>query len=155
MIILKNSIENSESTRKKVTSRGNNYNIKKCDVCNQFFDNSKKEIVYFFGCGHQSHERCCYKKKLNNSKNIIIIENEDNFIPECEVCRKNRIEDENKNEDEYENFILNEDKEASENINVNKDNIKMNAFKFGNKENKFKKLNKYDKKYQNEASIFY
>ena len=155
MIILKNSIENSESTRKKVTSRGNNYNIKKCDVCNQFFDNSKKEIVYFFGCGHQSHERCCYKKKLNNSKNIIIIENEDNFIPGCEVCRKNRIEDENKNEDEYENFILNEDKEASENINVNKDNIKMNAFKFGNKENKFKKLNKYDKKYQNEASIFY
>ena len=50
---------------------------------------------------------------------------------------------------------MNEDKEASENINVNKDNIKMNAFKFGNKENKFKKLNKYDKKYQNEASIFY
>ena len=63
MTILKTSIENAESTRKKVISKGNNYNIKKCDVCNQFFQNTKDEIVYFFGCGHQSHEKCCYKKK--------------------------------------------------------------------------------------------
>ena len=156
MIILKNSIENSESKRKEVTSKGNNYNIKKCDVCNKFFKNSRDEIVYFFGCGHQSHDKCCYKKKINYSKkNIIINEYDENFIPECEVCRKNRIEDENKYENEYENFILNEIKEASEKINANKNNIEMNAFKFGSKEDKLKKLNKYDKKYQNEASIFY
>ena len=73
MTILKTSIENAESTRKKVISKGNNYNIKKCDVCNQFFQNTKDEIVYFFGCGHQSHENCCYKKKINNNKNRIIL----------------------------------------------------------------------------------
>ena len=123
---------------------------------NKFFKNSRDEIVYFFGCGHQSHDKCCYKKKINYSKkNIIINEYDENFIPECEVCRKNRIEDENKYENEYENFILNEIKEASEKINANKNNIEMNAFKFGSKEDKLKKLNKYDKKYQNEASIFY
>ena len=152
--ILQNSIENSETKRKEVISKGNNYNIKKCDVCNKYFENSKNEIVYFFGCGHQSHEKCCHKKKINNNKNKIITnENEESFLPECEVCRKNRIE--NKNENEYENFLLNENRELTEDINLSKNNIKMKAFKFGNKTDKFKKLNKYDNKYQNEASIFY
>ena len=63
--ILRKSIDDSESSRKKVTSKGNSYNIKKCDVCYQFFRESKDEIVYFFGCGHQSHEKCCHKKKKN------------------------------------------------------------------------------------------
>ena len=126
MIILKNSIENSESKRKEVTSKGNNYNIKKWDVCNKLFKNNDK---------------CWYKKKINYSKkNIIINEYDENFIPECEVCRKNRIEDENKYENEYENFILNEIKEASEKINANKNNIEMNAFKFGSKEDNSPKI---------------
>ena len=157
--ILKKSIEESEIKRKKETSKGNNYNIKKCDVCNKLFQNSKDEIVYFFGCGHQSHENCCHKKKRNTNKNRIIMnnsyENEESFLPECEVCRKNRIENRNKNEDEYENFIMNEDRDFAEDIILNKDNIKVKAFKFGNKKDKFKKLNKYDNKYQNEDYIFY
>ena len=159
MIILKNSIENAESTRKKVTSKGNNYNIKKCDVCNKYFQNSRDEILYFFGCGHQSHEKCCYKKKINTNRNRIIInniyENEESYLPECEVCRKNRIENNDKIDDEYENFIMNEDREIAENVILTKENIKMKAFKFGNKKDKFKKIDKYDAKYQNEVSIFY
>ena len=157
--ILKKSIEESELKRKEVISKGNNYNIKKCDVCNKLFQNSKDEIVYFFGCGHQSHEKCCYKKKINSNRNRIIMnnsyENEESFLPECEVCRKNRIENGNRNENEFENFIMNEDRNFAEDIILNKDNIKIKAFKFGNKKDKFKKLNKYDNKYQNEASIFY
>ena len=158
MAILKNSIENAESIRKKVTSKGNNYNIKKCDVCSQFFQNTKDEIVYFFGCGHQSHEKCCYKKKINSNKNRIILnkkeENDESFLPECEVCRKNKIENRANRDDYYEEFILNEDKEVTDNIIISKENIKMKAFKFGNKKDKFKKLEKYDMKYQNEVSIF-
>ena len=73
---------------------------------------------------------------------------------ECEVCRKNKINEDNKDEDEYENFILNEDREIADNVILNKNNIKMKAFKFGNKKDKFKKLDKYDMKYQNETSIF-
>ena len=158
MAILKNSIENAESIRKKVTSKGNNYNIKKCDVCSQFFQNTKDEIVYFFGCGHQSHEKCCYKKKINSNKNRIILnkkeENDESFLPECEVCRKNKIENRANRDDDYEEFILNENREVTDNIIISKENIKMKAFKFGNKKDKFKKLEKYDMKYQNEVSIF-
>ena len=157
MTILKNSIENAESIRKKVISKGNNYNIKKCDVCSQFFQNTKDEIVYFFGCGHQSHEKCCYKKKINNNKNRIILhkrdENEESFLPECEVCRKNKIENKNKMEDDYDEFIMSEDREEAD-IIISKENNKMKAFKFGNKKDKLKKLDKYDTKYQNEVSIF-
>ena len=157
MTILKTSIENAESTRKKVISKGNNYNIKKCDVCNQFFQNTKDEIVYFFGCGHQSHEKCCYKKKINNNKNRIILhkkeENEESFLPRCEVCRKNKIENRNKMENDFEEFIMSEDREDTD-IVISKENIKMKAFKFGNKKDKLKKLDKYDMKYQNEVSIF-
>ena len=155
--ILRKSIDDSESSRKKVTSKGNSYNIKKCDVCYQFFRESKDEIVYFFGCGHQSHEKCCHKKKKNINKNRIILNEENDegdYIVECEVCRKNKINEDNKDEDEYENFILNEDREIADNVILNKNNIKMKAFKFGNKKDKFKKLDKYDMKYQNETSIF-
>ena len=123
----------------------------------QFFRESKDEIVYFFGCGHQSHEKCCHKKKKNINKNRIILNEENDegdYIVECEVCRKNKINEDNKDEDEYENFILNEDREIADNVILNKNNIKMKAFKFGNKKDKFKKLDKYDMKYQNETSIF-
>lgn len=158
MIILKNSIENAESIRKQVTSKGNNYNIKKCDVCNQFFKNTKDEIVYFFGCGHQSHENCCHKKKINSNRNRIIInnelDNEDSFVPECEVCRKNKIENENKREDEYEDFIMSEDREFAESIIMSRQSVKLKAFKFGNKKDKFRKIEKYDMKYQNDILIF-
>ena len=160
MAILKDSIDNSESNRKKVTAKGNNYNYKKCDVCNKNFENSKEEIIYCFGCGHQSHERCCHKKKKNeNKKNKInIIEEEEEFIPECEVCRKNKIETENKSkwDEEVENIrninVINEEKEENENDSPS-DKIK--SFKFGNKKDKFKKIAKYDKHYQNEISMFF
>ena len=56
-------------------------------------------------------------------------------------------------EDDYEEFIMSEDREDTD-IIISKENIKMKAFKFGNKKDKFKKLEKYDIKYQNEVSIF-
>jgi hypothetical protein len=49
---------------------------------------------------------------------------------------------------------LSEDREVTDNIVISKENIKIKAFKFGNKKDKFKKLEKYDMKYQNEVSIF-
>ena len=160
-IILKDSIENSESVRKKVTSRGNNYDYKKCDVCRKNYRNSKEEIIYLFGCGHQSHEKCCYKRKLNNdNKNIIFDgEEEESFLPECELCRRNKIEKKNniKYESEDENIkkiqnVINEDMEE---IKTNQPSDKKKEFKFGNKKDKLKKIAKYDKSYQNEISMFY
>ena len=162
MVILKDAIENSESKRKKVTSKGNNYNYKKCDVCRKPFENSRNEIIYCFGCGHQSHENCCFKKKIHENKNKINInndeENEEDFIPECELCKRNKIGIENKNkwdeeeEDKNVQNILDEDMEEIK--NDSKTN-KIKSFKFGNKKDKFKKLDKYEKHYLNEVSMFY
>ena len=159
--ILKDSIENSESKRKKVTSKGHNYFYKKCDVCNKFYINSRAEIIYCFGCGHQSHEKCCHRKFLKNeNENKIILnddEEEENFIPECEFCRKNKIEKRNKWADEDENVknvqdVIEEDAEQNK-VNLPADKTK--SFKFGNKKDKMKKIEKYDKVYQNEVSMFY
>ena len=160
-IILKDSIENSESVRKKVTSRGNNYDYKKCDVCRKNYQNSKEEIIYLFGCGHQSHEKCCYKRKLNNDNNNIILdgEEEESFLPECELCRRNKIEKKNNTKWEYEDEniksvqnVINED---MEDIKTKQPSDKKKEFKFGNKKDKLKKIAKYDKNYQNEISMFY
>ena len=158
--ILKDSIENSESKRKKVTSKGHNYFYKKCDVCNKLYINSRTEIIYCFGCGHQSHEKCCHRKFLKNENENRIInddEEEENFIPECEVCRKNKIENRNKWADEDENIknvqdVIEEDTEQNK---VNAPSDKSKTFKFGNKKDKLKKIERYDKSYQNEVSMFY
>ena len=48
-----------ENDRRKITLKGNSYNYKKCDVCHEYFEDSKNEIVLYFGCGHQSHKACC------------------------------------------------------------------------------------------------
>ena len=163
IVILKDSIEESESKRKKITSKGNNYNFQKCDVCKKYFENSSDEVIYCFGCGHQSHEKCCYKKKLineNENVNKIILnekEEEGNFRLECEVCRKNRIEKRNKWEENEVNFsnvqeIIEED--ANEN-KIEEPSPKMKSFKFGNRTEKFRKIDKYDQKYDNEVSMFY
>ena len=161
MVILKDSIENSESKRKKVIAKGNNYNCKKCDVCGKIFINSREEIIYCFGCGHQSHERCIYKKKFNNeNENKIIVnkEEDENYMPECEVCRKNKIETENKSkwEDDDEDIknvqqVIDED---TEHFKTGKSSDKSKSFKFGNKRDKLRKIAKYDNNYQNEVSMF-
>ena len=39
---------------------------------------------------------------------------------------------------------MNEDKEINDDIVINNERIKMKAFKFENKKDKFKKLDKYD-----------
>ena len=161
MVILKDSIENSESKRKKVTAKGNNYNCKKCDVCGKSFINSREEIIYCFGCGHQSHENCVYKKKLNNeNENRIIINNneeEENYLAECEVCRKNKIETENKSIWEAENEDI---KNVQQVIDEEGEQIKTitpsdKSFKFGSKRDKLRKIAKYDSIYQNEVSMFF
>ena len=161
--ILKDSIEESESKRKKITSKGNNYNFKKCDVCKKYFQNSVDEIIYCFGCGHQSHEKCCHKKKIKNENenlNRIILneedEREDNYILECEVCEKNRIENRNKwEENEVSLNNVQEIIENDTNENQIEDSAKIKSFKFGKKGDKFKKIDRYDQKYDNEVSMFY
>ena len=161
MAILKDSIENSESKRKKVTSKGNNYNYKNCDVCNKHFVNSREEIIYCFGCGHQSHEKCSYKKKIKNEKDNRIILNEAddeyNCIIECEVCRKNKIENRNKYENEEENLknVEKDKDEDEETIKFKSPSDKSKSFKFGNKREKLKKIDRYDNNYQNEVSMFF
>ena len=162
MAILRDSIENSESKRKKVTSKGNNYNYKRCDVCNKLYENSKEEVIYCFGCGHQSHEKCCHKKKLKNEKENRITLNEEeedelNYIIECEVCRKNKIENRNKWENEDENLgdIEKIKDEETEGIKIEAPSNKVKSFKFGNKRDKLKKIDRYDRSYQNEVSMFF
>ena len=160
--ILKDSIDNSESERKKKILKGNNYEYKKCDVCKKNYN--KDEKILLFGCGHQSHEECCYKRKLkDNSKNknkiIISDEEEEKCVNECEICRKNKIEKKRKLDMENENNknaqnqnVINE--ETNEIIDKSPlDNKK--AFKLINKKEKFRKLAKYDKNYKDITSMFY
>ena len=78
------------------------------------FENSKNEIMLCFGCGHQSHKKCCYKRKLKKEEIINGIE----FAEECMICHQKEIEneDEDKTEKEKE-FELNDikDLEGKEN----------------------------------------
>lgn len=154
MIILKRAINNSENERKKVTLKGNNYNYTKCDVCHEYFENSKTEVVLCFGCGHQSHKSCCYKKKLNNDEEEL---NDRNFKPECLICYQNEIENENvegKGDDnrgqEKENIL-----EEINELRASKIKEKSKKFRFGNKNEKLKKMMRYDKMYENEMTMFY
>ena len=162
MDILKDSIINSELQRKKSTSKGNNYNYKKCDVCEKNFENSPTEIIYCFGCGHQSHEKCAYIRKIkeDHNKNVINtgkIEDNPNFRPECVICHRNRITQMNEweNIDEETNIVqqIKDDEEEQNKIRTADNKIK--TFKYGNKKNKLSKITKYDNNYENEVSIFY
>ena len=146
MTILKRAINNYENERKKVILKGNNYNYKKCDVCQGSFENSKNEIMLCFGCGHQSHKKCCYKRKLKKEEIINGIE----FAEECMICHQKEIEneDEDKTEKEKE-FELNDikDLEGKEN------EVKRKVIR--HKNDRFKRLNNYDKKFENEMAMFY
>ena len=100
------------------------------------------------------------KKKINENKinKINIDDDEEDFIPECEVCRKNKIEIENKSkwDEEEENVknVQNAIHDDMDKINISSPD-KVKSFKLGNKKDKFKKIAKYDKHYQNEISMFY
>ena len=153
MTILKRAINNSENERRKITLQGNNYNYKKCDVCNEFFEKSKNEIILCFGCGHQSHKACCYKKKLKKDE---ITNEEENFTQECLICHQNEIEEVESGEKsdakkEVEQVDIMED--LNEKKNKNKE--KQKRFRFGNKNEKFNKMMRYDKIYEEEMSMFY
>ena len=152
MTILKRAINNSENERKKVTLKGNNYNYTKCDVCHEYFENSKTEVVLCFGCGHQSHKSCCYKKKNNGEDES----NDENFKPECLICYQNEIENENTEG-------KGDDKKGQEKYNILEDinefraskiKEKSKKFRFGNKNEKLKKMMRYDKLYENEMTMF-
>ena len=153
MIILKRAINNSENERKKVTLKGNNYNYTKCDVCHEYFENSKTEVVLCFGCGHQSHKSCCYKKKINNGDDEL---NDENFKPECLICYQNEIENENtegkgddKKGQEKDNIL-----EDINEFRASKIKEKSKKFRFGNKNEKLRKMMRYDKLYENEMTMF-
>ena len=156
MTILKRAINNSENDRRKITLKGNNYNYKKCDVCHELFEDSKNEIVLYFGCGHQSHKSCCYKRKLKNDE---YSSNEDeNYAPECIICHQNEIENvdngekgEGKKEQGQE--IIKEDLDEIKNNKKNVDKTK--KFKFGNKAEKLKRITRYDKAFDEEMSMLY
>ena len=152
MTILKRAINNSENDRRKITLKGNNYNYKKCDVCNAYFEDSKNEIVLCFGCGHQSHKACCYKRKLKNEE---YNSNEDNYNPECLICHQNEIE----NVEEGEKGEVKKDQELIQEdlneIKKKKMNERAKKFKFGNKAEKFKRMSRYDKIYEDEMSMLY
>ena len=133
-VILKHSTIISEEERSLSSIRGNCYNNKLCDVCHKNFVKSKNEIISYFGCGHQSHEKCAF---CNNN------------FEECVICRREGIGDEidltsqifGKKEDKKEkeeNKINEKDKKAKKNKKV---------FMFGIREDKIKKLKDFDKKY--------
>ena len=146
MTILKRAINNYENERKKVILRGNNYNYKKCDVCQGSFENSKNEIMLCFGCGHQSHKKCCYKRKLKKEEIFNGIE----YAEECMICHQNELEneDEDKVEKEKELELIDiKDLEGKEN------EVKRKVIR--HKNDRMKKLNNYDKKFENEMAMFY
>ena len=153
MTILKRAINNSEIDRRKITLKGNSYNYKKCDVCHELFEDSKNEIVLCFGCGHQSHKACCFKRKLK--KEEVNTNDDENFKPECLICHQNeieKVENEDKNEPKKEkeqDYMIEKIKENKKDIN------KVKKFKFGNKIEKLKRMTKYDKIYEEEMSMLY
>ena len=152
MTILKRAINNSENDRRKITLKGNSYNYKKCDVCHEYFEDSKNEIVLYFGCGHQSHKACCYKRKLKKDE---ISSNEDNYNPECIICHQTEIEnveEGEKGEIKKEMELINEDLNE---INKKKIIDKSKKFKFGNKNEKLKRMTRYDKIYEDEIAMLY
>ena len=153
MTILKRAINNSENERRKITLKGNNYNYKKCDVCHEFFEDSKNEIVLCFGCGHQSHKACCYKRKLK--KDELSSFEDENYNPECIICYQNEIENVDNEEKEKKDKELDLIMEDLNEIKKNKKNNEKKKFKFGNKNDKFKKMSRYDKIYEDEMSMLY
>ena len=144
MTILKRAVNNYEKEREKVTIKGNNYNYKKCDVCQEFFDITNNEVMLCFGCGHQSHKKCCYKKKLN--KNEIIDGNE--FEEECMICHQNEIENEEEKMEKEREVVL---KDINDIANIENEQRKR---EFKNKNDKIKRLKRYDKIFDNQMSMF-
>ena len=144
MTILKRAVNNYEVERKKLILKGNNYNYKKCDVCQQSFENSKNEVMLCFGCGHQSHKKCCYLKKLNKDE----IEDGNEFAEECMICHQNEIENEEEKMEKEKELELKgiNDLENKENEDKRRE--------VRSKNDKIRRLNKYDKMFENEMAMF-
>ena len=161
IVILQDSIENSESKRKKATAKGSIFNYKKCDVCQKYYQNSPNEEINCFGCGHQSHKNCIFIKKEKEKKNKNVINTKkDNYESnrfECVICHKNRLDNMNawENAEEDEQIVQKISDEEEGNQIKDKSNNKTKYFKFGNKKNKLSKIDKYDDNYDNEVSMFY
>ena len=161
IIILQDSIENSESKRKKATARGSIFNYKKCDVCNKYYQNSPNEVINCFGCGHQSHKNCIFIRKEKETKNKNVIktkkENYESNRFECFICHKNRLDNMNawENVEEEEQMVQKISDEEEGNQIKDKSDNKTKYFKFGNKKNKLSTIDKYDHNYDNEVSMFY
>jgi len=161
IIILQDSIENSESKRKKATAKGSIFNYKKCDVCEKYYKNSPNEVINCFGCGHQSHKNCIFlkKEKEMKNKNVINTKKEDYESNrfECVICHKNRLDNMNawENAEEEEQMVQKISDEEEGNQIKDKSNNKTKFFKFGNKNNKLSRIDKYDHNYDNEVSMFY
>ena len=160
IVILKDSIENSESKRKKATAKGSIYNNKKCDVCGKYYQNSPNETINCFGCGHQSHKNCIFirKEKEIKNKNVINTKNADESNRfECIICHRNRLDNMNawENVEEEEQMVQKISDEEEGNQIKDKSTNKAKFFKFGDKNKKLSKIDTYDHNYDNEVSMFY
>lgn len=79
--LLANSILYNVLELKKLNSKGNRYNLYRCDGCNKLFNHLSNETIAVFGCGHKYHSKCSGFVKNGDDREII-----------CSICLKNEIE---------------------------------------------------------------
>ena len=76
--LLSNSVIINENELIRLSNKGNEIILRKCDQCHkEFKKSSKNENIIVFKCGHLMHESC------------VADENEE---LECKICRKNEID---------------------------------------------------------------
>jgi len=95
------------------------------------------------------------KKKLKKDE---ISSEEENYTAECLICHQNDIEEvENGEKGEARKEMDQNEVNIMENLNENrnKNKEKGKKFKFGNKNEKFNKILRYDKMYEDGMSMFY
>ena len=79
--LLANSILYNVIELKKMNTKGNKYNLYRCDGCNKLFNHLTNESINLFGCGHKYHSKCLGLVKNEEMREII-----------CGICLKNEIE---------------------------------------------------------------
>ena len=83
--LLHNSVIINENELIRISQKGNDFILKRCDICHKDFHlTSRKENILVFHCGHLMHERCVMNENSNEEENSEMIE--------CKICRKNEID---------------------------------------------------------------
>ena len=129
--LLSNSIFHNEGDFQDLNQRGELLNIDKCDKCKKEFDKNfiNKERIVVFNCKHYCHKKCTIK------------ENKGAWIEEiCPICQSSDIsKSSNKGKSliKKQSIILDKDKYANKEFQINVD---------FNSQNILKKLKKFDNK---------